>query len=85
MIFAAASFGVHHDMRSHTGAAITLFKGMIWAKSSKQKIITKRSTEAELVAIGDVIVQVLWLQNFLEAHMCYHQSSCSKITYQQLR
>jgi hypothetical protein len=67
MIFTDASFGVHHDMRSHTGAAITLFKGVIWAKSSKQKIMTKSSTEAELVAISDVIGQVLWLRNFLEA------------------
>jgi hypothetical protein len=67
MIFADASFGVHHDMRSHTGAAITLFKGVIWAKSSKQKITTKSSTESELVAISDVIRQVLWLRNFLEA------------------
>jgi hypothetical protein len=67
MIFADASFGKHHDMRSHTGAAITLFKGVIWAKSSKQKIMTKSSTEAKLVAISDVIGQVLWLRNFLEA------------------
>jgi hypothetical protein len=59
MIFADASFGVHHDMRSNTGAAITLFKGVIWTKSSKQKIMTKSSTKAELVAISDVIGQVL--------------------------
>jgi hypothetical protein len=67
MIFADVSFGVHHDMRSHTGAAITLFKGVISAKSSEQKIMTKSSTEAELVAISDVIGEVLWLRNFLEA------------------
>jgi hypothetical protein len=62
-----ASFGVHPDLRSHSGATITFFRGTIWAKSSKQKIMTKSSTEAELVAISDVIGQVIWMRNFLEA------------------
>jgi hypothetical protein len=63
MIFADASFGVHHDMRSNTGVAITLFKWVIWAKSTKQKIMTMSSTGAELEAISDMIGQVLWLPN----------------------
>jgi hypothetical protein len=42
-------------------------KGVIWAKSSKQKIMTKSATEDELVAIIDVTGQVFWLRNFLEA------------------
>jgi hypothetical protein len=67
IVYVDASFGVHPDFRSHSGAVITLFRGTIWAKSSKQKLMTKSSTEAELVAISDVIGQVLWMRNFLEA------------------
>jgi hypothetical protein len=67
IVFVDASFAVHPNYRSHTGAAITLFRGVLWAKSSKQKLTTKSSTEAELVAISDIIGQVVWMTNFLEA------------------
>jgi hypothetical protein len=62
-----AAFAVHNDYRSHTGSFATLFKGAIWAKSSKQKLVTKSSTEAELVAVSDVIGQILWINNFLRS------------------
>jgi hypothetical protein len=67
IVFVDASFAVHPNYRSHTGAAVTLFRGVLWAKSSKQKLTTKSSTEAELVAISDIIGQVVWMTNFLEA------------------
>ena len=35
--------------------------------SSKQKINTKSSTEAELVAIADCIIHVIWIRHFLLA------------------
>ena len=63
-----ASYGVHQDMKSHTGCTgcvITLGKGMIYAKSSTQKLTTKSSTEAELVALSDSSNQVLWTKQFL--------------------
>jgi hypothetical protein len=60
-----ASYGVHQDMKSHTGCVITLGKGMIYAKSSTQKLTTKSSTEAELVALSDSSNQVLWTRQFL--------------------
>jgi hypothetical protein len=52
IMYADASFVVHPIMRSHTG---TVWKGAIYAKSSKQKLMTKSSTESELVAISDAI------------------------------
>jgi hypothetical protein len=61
-----AAYGVHDDYKSHTGATITLFKGPVYAKSSKQKLMTKSSTEAELVAISDVLSQIIGIKNFLE-------------------
>ena len=49
-----ASFAIHPDMKSHTGSVITLGKGAIYAKSGTQRLMTKSSTEAELVALSDV-------------------------------
>ena len=62
-----AAFAVHPDMRSHTGAVMTLGSGAIQAISKKQKVNTRSSTEAELVAVDDVLAQVLWTRNFLRA------------------
>ena len=59
-----ASYGRHHDMKSHTESAITLGKGVVYAKSSTQKLTTKSSTEAELVGLSDSANQVLWTRLF---------------------
>ena len=61
-----ASYGVHPNGRSHTGSVITLGKGAVHAKSTKQKLVSKSSTESELVALSDEASQVLWTRNFLE-------------------
>ena len=65
--WADASFAVHPDMKSHTGGVMTLGKGAIYGTSTRQKINTKSSTEAELVGVNDVMPQVLWTRYFLEA------------------
>jgi hypothetical protein len=62
-----ASFAVHPDMKSHTGGSMTLGKGTIYGTSTRQKINTKSSTEAELVGVNDVLPQILWTRYFLEA------------------
>ena len=61
-----ASFAVHEDMKSHTGGAMSLGKGVIYGTSTRQKINTKSSTEAELVGVNEVLPQVLWTRYFLE-------------------
>jgi len=60
------AFAVHPDMRSHTGGTMSMGKGAIYSTSTKQKINTRSSTEAELVAVHDVLPQVLWTRYFLE-------------------
>merc|ERR1712157_627754 len=50
-----AAFAVHHDMKSHTGGMLSMGKGAIYAKSSKQKLNTKSSTKAELVGVDDMM------------------------------
>jgi len=62
-----ASFGVHDDLRSHTGGTMTLGKGHVMSKSSKQKINTKSSTEAELVGLDDIMPDILWTNYFIDA------------------
>ena len=62
-----ASFAVHPDFRSHTGGGVTFGKGMIAPVSRKQKLNTRSSTEAEVVAVDDVIGTMLWANNFLKA------------------
>ncbi len=62
-----ASYGVHHDMRSHTGGAMSMGTGAVYSTSKKQKLNTKSSTEAELVGVDDVLPQALWTKYFMEA------------------
>ena len=65
--YADVAYAVHKDMKSHTGGAMTLGKGYGIATSTKQKINTKSSTEAELVGCDDVMGQIIWTNFFLEA------------------
>ena len=80
-----SSYAVHLDMRSHTGVIMTLGKGTTYSASTKQKLNTKSSTEAELVAIDDVMAQILWTRHFLVAQGEYvptttiYQDNKSKI------
>jgi hypothetical protein len=60
-----ASFAIHNDMQSHTGALLSLGQGALMSMSSKQKINTKSSTEAELVGVDDAMNFVVWIQLFI--------------------
>jgi hypothetical protein len=60
-----ASYGVHADGKSHSGICISIGKGAVFAKSTRQKIVTKSSAEAELVALSDGASQVIWSRDFL--------------------
>ena len=62
-----ASFATHPNCRSHTGVTLSLGKGSVYSLSSKQKLNTRSSTEAELVGINDVLSMILWTRLFLEA------------------
>jgi len=64
-----AAYGVHSGTgKSHTGCAIVLGEaGALFAKSSKQKIVTKLSTEAKLVGLSDTAMQAIYLRNLVQA------------------
>ena len=65
--FGDASFAVHANMKSHTGGMLTLGSGGIVNVSRKQKLVTKSSMEAELVAGDDLSNAIIWTNYFLEA------------------
>ena len=62
-----AAFAVHKDMKSHTGATMSLGSGTICSISTKQKVNTRSSTEAELIGFDDVVSKILWSKLFIEA------------------
>ena len=60
-----AAYAVHPDMKSHTGAFMTMGRGAFISSSNKQKINTRSSTEAELIGVDDVISTIVWTKLFL--------------------
>jgi hypothetical protein len=62
-----ASFAVHPDMKGHTGGILSMGRGAVYATSTRQKLVSRSSTESELVGVHDVIPDILWTRNFLEA------------------
>ena len=68
MTWVDAAYGVHQDMKSHTGGTMLFGQGVVLCKSSKQKLNTKSSTEAELVGASDYLPNtILWVKMFLSA------------------
>jgi len=62
-----ASYGIHHDRKSHAGLYLTLGGGPISVKSCKLRLVVKSSTvyEAELVAMSHMCSTVLWALEWL--------------------
>jgi hypothetical protein len=57
-IYVDSSFATHDDLKSHSGGAI-YYKGCLirhWSK--KQKVVTRSTTESELVAVTDAIPEI---------------------------
>ena len=67
-LFVDASYGVHSDGRSHTGSCVVIGDvGAVHCRSLKQLIVTKSSTEAELVGLSDSANQSIFIRTFLIA------------------
>jgi hypothetical protein len=62
-----ASYGVHQDMKGHTGCTMSMGSGSVYSSSSAQKINTRSSTECEIVGVHDIMPQAIWTKNFLKA------------------
>ena len=70
-----ASYATHNGLRSHTGGFISFGTGGLIPKSSKQKLNTKRSTEAEVVGASGYIPNVIWSKLFLKHQEILLQSN----------
>ena len=53
-------------MKGHTSGLVSLGRGTIHNKLSKQKINTKSSTESEVVDASDFIPWTIWLKRILQ-------------------
>ena len=51
---------MHDNCRGHNRVEMSFGQGMTLSYSWKQKINTKRSTEAELVGVDDALGYILW-------------------------
>ena len=60
-----ASFGIHADGSSRTGVVLYMSGVGIAAWTSKQKLVTKSSTESEIVGLSDGCTMVLWAREWL--------------------
>ena len=60
-----ASHCVHADGKSQSGLFLTLGSGGYNVKSSKQKMVAKSSTEAELIAISDALPILIWQREIM--------------------
>jgi hypothetical protein len=80
-----AAFAVHDDFKSHTGATMSLGSGAVTTGSTKQKVNTRSSTEAELIGLDDYISKVMRTRHFLDAQgynvedNIIYQDNCSTI------
>ena len=62
-----SSFACHPDFRSQSGGVLMMHPGGggIASGSTRQKLNTRSSTMAELVAVDDFLSKILWVRNFL--------------------
>jgi hypothetical protein len=66
-IFTDAAYGIRSiDRHSQTGVCVMIDSATIVARSAKQKLVTKSSTESELVACSDSLVYGIIIRNIFE-------------------
>jgi hypothetical protein len=67
-----ASYGTHSDGKGHSGVVITLGKNgaPIHVSSRKQKLVSRSSTESELIGLDGGVSTVIWLRTLMESLGC---------------
>ena len=88
LFFVDAAYACHEDAKGHTGAVGCVGNpskertplNLIFSRSTKQKLVSRSSTESELVAVHEVYPKVNWLKNLLDEMM--DQNMGAPILYQ---
>jgi hypothetical protein len=62
---ADASYACHEDARGHSGIVCSIGGTTIYARSTKQQLVAKSSTEAELLALNGAADELLYLRNIM--------------------
>ena len=65
--FVDGSYGIHPNLRGHTGGGVTMGRGYPINHSGKQKLNTRSSTESEVVGVDDLMPAILCTRLFMEA------------------
>ncbi len=60
-----AAYGTYKDFIGVTGAVISVGQATVYTQSSKQKLVAKSSTEAEVVGVAEALSFALWIRNFM--------------------
>jgi hypothetical protein len=60
-IYTDASHMLHMDAKGHGGIISTFGGSIVACKSFKMKLVTKSSTESELVAVEEAVPYTLWM------------------------
>jgi hypothetical protein len=85
-VFADASYGINADRKSQTGIVVKVGQATLLAKTGKQKIVTKSSTEAEIVAACEAVSSAHFIKalmdelHFENSGIIVHQDNMSTIT-----
>jgi hypothetical protein len=59
------SYATHEDMKGHNRVVMTIGNNVVLSRSNKQKVNTRSSTEAELIAVDDTLPNVQWTKLFM--------------------
>jgi hypothetical protein len=74
-----ASYGIHDDKKSHTGAVFGIGGATFACRSKKQQHVSNSSTDAELNALSDTLPAIVGMREVLGALGCPQQDHCSLI------
>jgi len=64
--FVDVSYAVHMNMRSHMGVAMIFGISVFSSDSKMQKLNTKSSTDAEIMAVSNFLPKVIYMHLFME-------------------
>jgi len=62
------AYGVHNDMKSHTGGCMSWGLGVLLTMCNKQRLNMKSSIKAEVVGVSDFIPNMIWVRMFIEGY-----------------
>ena len=60
-----AEYGVHPDLKGHSGGTMSLGKGAAASKSIRHRIKSRSFTESEIIGVDNTIPGVIWTLRFL--------------------